>query len=341
MAKGSPVRDASGRMSSRNGRRSGCRGSCRPSFDGKGASFGSMRFTYSRLRACGVPWLDALNTRHPWSHNDHFHDWILSRLPVCRGRAVDVGCGQGLLVSRLAPHFDSVVGTDLDPRMRAEASQRVAGLSHAIISDAQLDDLEPGLDLVTMVAVLHHLDVESALARVRELLAPGGKLLVVGLARRESTVDVAWDVWCSVTNPLIGLVKHPGVARGAEQEDPFPVRDPEVTLAELRELLGRVMPGAQLRRRIGFRHTIEWTKPSQSVPGRRLTSQTTRKVSALPAIAGRADKVGYMCRARGRGGAEVRRPPASSGAGAPCPAVVGGAPWRPSEPVHTAPWRRA
>ena len=22
-----------------------------------------------------------LNVRHPWSHNDHFHSWILTNLP--------------------------------------------------------------------------------------------------------------------------------------------------------------------------------------------------------------------------------------------------------------------
>ena len=25
-----------------------------------------------------------LNARHPWSHNDHFHSWILANLPVRR-----------------------------------------------------------------------------------------------------------------------------------------------------------------------------------------------------------------------------------------------------------------
>ena len=38
-------------------------------------------------------------------------------------------------------------------------------------------------DLITMVAVLHHLPLAPALDQVRQLLAPGGRLLVVGLAR--------------------------------------------------------------------------------------------------------------------------------------------------------------
>lgn len=35
--------------------------------------------------------LRRINDRRPWSHNDHFHGWILRRLPARRRRALDVG----------------------------------------------------------------------------------------------------------------------------------------------------------------------------------------------------------------------------------------------------------
>jgi hypothetical protein len=47
---------------------------------------------------------------------------------------------------------------------------------------------DSGADLTTMVAVLHHLDLNHTLARIPALLAPGGRLLVVGLARVNSLV---------------------------------------------------------------------------------------------------------------------------------------------------------
>ena len=52
-----------------------------------------------------------LNARHPWSHNDHFHRWILRNLPARRRAALDVGCGRGELVAALAPRFGEVIGT--------------------------------------------------------------------------------------------------------------------------------------------------------------------------------------------------------------------------------------
>lgn len=205
--------------------------------------------------------LHAFNSRHPWSHNDHFHRWILSNLPRHRDMAIDVGCGQGGLVAQLADRFTHVRGTDRDPGMRAQAARRCAALSNVTIDDSQLDQLDGPVDLVTTVAVLHHLDIEQALTQIKRLLAPGGRFLAVGLAAPVSIRDTAWDLASAVTNPLIGLVKHPRPVPGGPQPPPFPVRDPELSFDELQAIVDRVMPGATMRRRLAFRHTICWTKP--------------------------------------------------------------------------------
>lgn len=206
--------------------------------------------------------LRKLNSRHPWSHNDHFHRWILRNLPARRGRAIDIGCGQGALVALLAGHFSEVHGTDADPGMRAEAARRRADLTNVTIDGAQLEDLSGPVDLVTMVAVLHHLDAETALSEVARLLAPGGRFLGVGLAAPASVRDTAWDLASAVTNPIIGMVKHPRPVPGGPQPPSFPVRDPELSFAELRVVVDRIMPGARMRRRLAFRHTIAWTRPT-------------------------------------------------------------------------------
>jgi hypothetical protein len=55
-------------------------------------------------------------------------------------------------------------------------------------------------DLITMGAVLHHLDLDSTLARIPGLLAPGGRLLVVGLARVNSLADLAVEIVSAAMN---------------------------------------------------------------------------------------------------------------------------------------------
>lgn len=49
-------------------------------------------------------WLDRVNARHPWNHNEHFHGWILRNLPPPQRRAaIDVGCGTSVLAEGGGP----------------------------------------------------------------------------------------------------------------------------------------------------------------------------------------------------------------------------------------------
>ena len=215
-------------------------------------------------------WLAQINARHPWNHNEHFHGWILRNLPARRGAAVDVGCGMGVLAGKLAPHFARVTGIDADEAMAAAASARLARDPAVTIRWCGFEEFASAAghgeaDLITMVAVLHHLDLDHTLARIPGLLAPGGRLLVVGLARMNSLADLAADLISAAMNPVIGLIKHPRPARPADRpadgQPAMPVRDPATTLAEITAAARAHLPGATLRRRVFFRYTLRWDKP--------------------------------------------------------------------------------
>lgn len=214
--------------------------------------------------ARGLGWV---NRRHPWNHNDHFHGWISRRLPCRRRRALDVGCGAGALVGHLTPLFERVVGVDRDRCMVAAAQTRLGETAGVQIVRGDLLALPPSVggpgryDLITMVASLHHMPLEEALHRVRELLAPGGRLLVVGLARVETRTDLVVDVASALANPVVGLIKHPRVSRAAPPWSAMPVRDPAESFADIAALAARVLPGARVRRRLFFRYTLEWERP--------------------------------------------------------------------------------
>jgi SAM-dependent methyltransferase len=205
--------------------------------------------------------MQRLNARHPWSHNDHFHGWILANLPERCRTALDVGCGRGELLAALAPYVETVIGNDIDAQMRKEATGRCAGLPNVSVVGRPWAEADGPFDVVTMIAVLHHLDAEAALGTARRVLAPGGRFLAVGLAVPCSFRDHLWDVASIVTNPIIGYIKHPWPSTPQPRHPPSPVRDPTMSFDELREVLDVVMPGATLRHHLGFRHTIAWTKP--------------------------------------------------------------------------------
>jgi len=249
----------------------------------------------------GRRWLDWVNARHPWNHNEYFHRWILANLPDHRRLAVDIGCGTGVLAGRLAEQFTHVTGIDADAGMAAAASARLARCPRVSIRRCGFAEFTPTLtstegggeaDLVTMVAVLHHLDLDQALTRIPSLLAPGGRLLVVGLARIDSPADIAADLISLAANPVMGLAKHPRAVRRPDQSaaggsagDPvggsaggsvggpvMPIKDAADTLAEIKNVARDRLPGVTVRRRLFFRYTLRWDKPLVS-PGR-LAHQT-------------------------------------------------------------------
>jgi SAM-dependent methyltransferase len=215
-------------------------------------------------------WLAGINARHPWSHNEHFHGWILRNLPARRQAAVDVGCGTGVLAGRLAPRFARVTGIDADEGMAAEASARLAGDPRVTIRRCRFDAFaattgEGEADLITMVAVLHHLDLGGTLDQIPRLLAPGGRLLVVGLAKVDSLADAAVDLVSSAANPVMGLIKHPRSVDLAERlaagQPPMPVCDAAATFAQIATAVRTRLPGSTIRRQLFFRYTLRWDKP--------------------------------------------------------------------------------
>jgi SAM-dependent methyltransferase len=215
-------------------------------------------------------WLARVNARHPWNHNEHFHGWILRNLPDRRQAAADIGCGKGVLAAKLAPRFARVTGIDADAGMAATASARLAGEPRVSIMRCRFDAFaetagQGETDLITMVAVLHHLDLAGTLQQIPRLLAPGGRLLVVGLAKVDSPADAAVDLISAAATPVMGLIKHPRPARPADgaaaSEPPVPLRDPSTTLAEIAMAASACLPGATIRRRLFFRYTLRWDKP--------------------------------------------------------------------------------
>jgi SAM-dependent methyltransferase len=214
--------------------------------------------------------LAKVNARHPWSHNDHFHGWILRNLPSRRRTAVDIGCGTGLLAGKLAARFTHVTAVDRDAGMVAAASARLRDVPQVSVRRCDFAAIrsksgDDGADLITMVAVLHHLDLDDTLARIPALLAPGGRLLVVGLARPHSLGDLAFDAVSAAANPVMGMIKHPRPARSAasalDEQPVMPMKDPATTVAEITRSASVHLPGSTVRRRLFFRYTLRWEKP--------------------------------------------------------------------------------
>ena len=99
-------------------------------------------------------------------------------LPLCSGkRVLEVGCGTGLILSRVAHVASEAVGVDLSKGMLRSAHDR--GLSVAVGSATQLPFPDDSFDLVCSFKVLAHVpDIRAALSEITRVTRPGGQMVL-------------------------------------------------------------------------------------------------------------------------------------------------------------------
>ncbi len=126
-------------------------------------------------------------------------------------RALDAGCGAGGLLVRLTHVGWSAEGVEIDPAA-VEVARRISGVP-VRVGDFRTADVPTGVfDLVVLRHVFEHLDDPiAALRRLRELLAPGGRVVLIypnpaSLGAR--VFGASWFHW----DPPRHLVVPPGRA---------------------------------------------------------------------------------------------------------------------------------
>ena len=212
-------------------------------------------------------WCDTWMQRHPWDHNAHHHRWILRRLPHRVDRALDVGCGTGRLARRLSRRAWHVDAVDTDPAV-LEVAQALTPTTAAVrFTRADVLDLDrpAAYDAVTAVAVLHHLPLTPGLRRLRSLLAPGGRLVVLGLYREDTARDRLLGIAAVPVNLVAGTVAtwRRGLrGRGRPRALDARTAAATATLADIRRVAERELPGAVLRRHLLWRFSLVWTAPA-------------------------------------------------------------------------------
>jgi ubiquinone/menaquinone biosynthesis C-methylase UbiE len=97
--------------------------------------------------------------------------------PYARGRrCLEVGCGTGLILERVAAVAREAQGIDLSPGMLEKARERGLTVREAPATKLPFDDAR--FDLVYSFKVLAHVpEIEVALAEMARVCAPGGTIL--------------------------------------------------------------------------------------------------------------------------------------------------------------------
>jgi ubiquinone/menaquinone biosynthesis C-methylase UbiE len=133
------------------------------------------------------------------------HDLVVDHVEPAR-RVLDVGCGTGDMVWRLAPKAEEVVGIELSPVMVDFANQALAqrslpGISFVLgdVTTAFTDLPEDHFDLATMVLVLHEMPAEAQVPVMREVTRVARQVLCV-----DFRAPMPWNV-AGIRNRLIEI----------------------------------------------------------------------------------------------------------------------------------------
>ena len=154
--------------------------------------------------------------------------------PYARGaRVLELGCGTGLILARVAEIADQVVGIDLSEGMAQHARERGLDVHIGSVCDLPFDDDQ--FDLTYSFKVLAHIpDIDAALREAARVTRPGGHLLLefynpwslrylakkvagpqpIGDDRTEADIFTRWDSPRAISKllpPNVELVDYHGV----------------------------------------------------------------------------------------------------------------------------------
>ncbi len=139
----------------------------------------------------------AVLSTEEWSHNDHYHSFLLRHVPDACAQALDIGCGTGGYSRLLAQRAGHVLALDLSPQMIRVAQERSTHFSNIEYQVADVLSCElPAdyFDCIVSIATLHHLPFEVMLEKMRAALRTHSVLLVLDLFKAESPADSTLSV---------------------------------------------------------------------------------------------------------------------------------------------------
>lgn len=127
---------------------------------------------------------------YEWTQFSHlvpqYETWFLRCIApltpdsFCGKLVLDAGCGMGRHMYYASKYGAEVVGIDLSSAVYAARDNlRNRSNAHVLRADVYRLPLRSGFDLIYSIGVLHHLpEPQDAVGKLRNLLKPGGKLLL-------------------------------------------------------------------------------------------------------------------------------------------------------------------
>ncbi len=189
-----------------------------------------------------------------WNHNTAYYAWIRKSI-AGRRNILDIGCGDGSLAAYLDDGTRQITGIDPDAGMIRRASSENSS-AHIQYNCSTFEAYQADVlyDAVIFSASLHHMDMARALAKAKGMLAPGGMIVIAGLARPSTPADHAVELLRVIPSGIISAAR-----RMRAPEDMGIVTSYELPdMAAVRRTVNDLLPGAVIRYGLHYRYLVKW-----------------------------------------------------------------------------------
>jgi ubiquinone/menaquinone biosynthesis C-methylase UbiE len=154
-------------------------------------------------------------------------DWVQDHIPEGdEMRLLDIGCGNGSLLSALSDRITTGFGVDASAEMINRACRRfgsISNLSFTHVTGPSLPVDDRSIDVVISFMSFRYLDWDPIMSEVRRVLVPGGRVLIVDMAAAPVRLRDLPDLIRSKLRHRSGVRRHPGFHRNLARM----VSDPE------------------------------------------------------------------------------------------------------------------
>ncbi len=188
-----------------------------------------------------------------WNHNIAYYRWIKRKTKNCHS-ILDVGCGDGSLVSYLDDGDKHLVGIDSDDRCIQMAKSDKNDNTQFFCSDFITYTPEEPYDAVIFVASIHHMDAEKAIQRAKAMLRCGGVLLIVGLAKPSSPMDFLIEGLRVLPSAIVSRIKRIAPC----EKHQVPIFYGYGYMKDIRRLAKETLPCAKIRPALHYRYLLQW-----------------------------------------------------------------------------------
>jgi SAM-dependent methyltransferase len=197
---------------------------------------------------------------------DVYHEYLVRHLPSRLEKALEVGCGTGAFTRLLASRAREVAALDLSPQMIRLAKAQSAGCENIeyLLGDLmQLALPAAEYDCIVSIATLHHLPLESALLKMKDALKPNGLLIIHDLVADAGLLDKSVSALAYPLSVMRRFWRTGRIRMSREVREAWAEHGKNevyLTLSEVREMCGKHLPSAQVKRHLFWRYTLVWRK---------------------------------------------------------------------------------